>query len=289
MSPTIRWSASQSDAWTCPLRWYMRYRAQLPSGLPGGEPMRRRRGTAEHAALEAAYRAAARDSTWERGVTMARHAETATEKHTASWGTRDDDHERDRSLDTVLALLDTLPAPVPRSVLGVEQRALVPLATDDFTVELAVVLDLLLGTGHDTVHVRDWKHDTIGDPGESLQLGGYDAAARALHPGCEVTVGLYSVVRRRENTAALTAEQREHARDTFLHHAAQALDGIDDLAVHLPPVVAFPPNPAPDRCGGCPFRSYCPETADAHWPVADGIDVATHRAHLITPGGTATG
>lgn len=283
---TTFWSVSQSATWKCPLQWWMRYHAQVPPAQP--EPSNRVRGRAEHLAMETAYRAAAADPDWRPGTLMSRHRDPAAQALEHHWRTEEPqvvDWDVLRAVEDVTAVLDSLPAPVPRAVGGVEKRFAFDWTVNGFTVGIGGVIDLLLRTTPRSVHVRDWKHNTIGDPADSPQMAVYDQAVRNAPvnwlDGPErperVTVGLYSIRGNREEVAELPARRREELLHGLIADAAEAADAVADRRDGRPVIDAFPARPDPDRCGGCPFRSYCPETSAGTWPVRPGVDVERVR------------
>lgn len=284
---TVFWSVSQSATWKCPLQWWMRYYAQVPPAQP--EASNRIRGRAEHAAMETAYRAAAAEPDWRTGRTMSRYRDAAVEVLESRWRSEDPevvDWEVHRAVEDVTTVLDSLPTPVPRAVGGVEKKFAFEWTVNGFTVGIGGVIDLLLRITPTAVHVRDWKHDTIGDPADSPQMAVYDQAARCAPvnwldgPGRpdRVTVGLYSIRGNREKVGELTERRREELLHGLVFDAAQAADARADLHEGRPVLDAFPARPDAELCGACPFRSYCPETSAGTWPVRRDVDVERVRS-----------
>jgi len=283
---SVVWSVSQSATWRCPLQWWFRYRGQVPAAQP--DAFERVRGRAEHVAMEAAYKAAAADSAWEPGVRMERHWEVATEALRAYWTTTDPqvaESDVHRAVEDVTAVLDTLPAPRPDAVLGVEKPVVVEWTVEGFTVMIKGVIDLALWLGV-MAHVRDWKHNTIGEPRDSPQLAVYDQGMRdeAWERGKDIRVGvgLYSIRQNREVAEVLPDRRRRELLHKLVYDAASAYDAMGDELAGASVLAAFPPKPDPDMCGSCPFRSYCPETSAGTWPVKPGVDVDAVRVVVST-------
>ena len=283
---SVAWSVSQSATWRCPLQWWFRYRERVPASQP--DSFERVRGRAEHVAMETAYKAAAADRVWEPGVRMDRHREAATEALRAYWEDatpQPAESDVHRAVEDVSAVLETLHAPGPDAVLGVEKRIAVEWTVEGFTVEIKGVIDLALWVGVG-IHVRDWKHNTIGDPERSPQLAVYDQAMRdeawdrGRREPVQVGVGLYSIRQNREAAVILPDRRRRELLHGLVYDAASAYDAMGDEMAGDAVLTAFPPRPDPEMCGSCPFRSYCPETSAGTWPVRSDVDVDAVRASV---------
>lgn len=247
------WSPSQARMYRdCPRQWHFRH-------VVGAEPTERMSahllvGTAAHAGLEAAYRAAAAaPAALPMSMLMfwSEAADAVAAKWTALGIDTPDEAALPAVLDHVHATLGALPMPHPKAVLGVE----VELAgTAPWGTPLAAAADLVLRTGPDSVHVRDWKYRKLTSlPSEKDlldddQLGTYRALVAQRWPWVRtVTAGLFSVISARE----VWAEFPDAA-------ATEALARIESTAEHAESDRVWTPTASPNVCGSCRFVSLCP-------------------------------
>lgn len=251
------WSPSQARMYReCPRQWWFRHVSDARSTVR--MPMHLLVGTAAHAGMEAAYRAAAAAPIL-MPVSMSLFRDEALGAVEAKWealgvGTLDE-AALPEVLDRVSSTLDALPVPHPKAVLGVEldMEAVAPWGTP-----LRVTADLVLRTGRDSVHVRDWKYRSVKSlpAAEDLldddQLGVYRALVAQRWPWVRtVTAGLYSVVSARE----VPVEFPEAA-------ATEALARLESTAEKAESDSTWTPTPSPDVCGSCRFVSVCPVWTD---------------------------
>lgn len=247
------WSPSQARMYRdCPRQWWFRHvDGATPAGRMASHLLV---GTAAHAGLEAAYRAAATAPAF-MPVSMSLFRDEALNAVEAKWEALGietlDEAALPAVLDRVSATLDALPVPHPKAVLGVEldMKAPAPWGTP-----LAVSTDLVLRTGPDSVHVRDWKYRSVAslpaaeDLLEDDQLGVYRALAAQHWPWVRtVTAGLYSVVSGRE----VWVEFPESA-------AIEALARVESTAERAESDRTWTPTPSPSVCGSCRFVPLCP-------------------------------
>jgi CRISPR/Cas system-associated exonuclease Cas4 (RecB family) len=247
------WSPSQARMYRdCPRQWWFRH-------VNGATPTSRMAshllvGTAAHAGLEQAYRSAATFPGYLPGL-MSRYQGEALDAVTAKWEALGiqtaDEAALPAVLDRVASTLDALPVPHPKAILGVEldMKAPAPWGTP-----LAVSADLVLRTGRDSVHVRDWKYRNVSSlpAAEDLldddQLGVYRALVAQRWPWVHtVTAGLYSIISARE----VLVEFPESA-------AIEALARVESTAERAESDRVWTPTPSPSVCGSCRFVSLCP-------------------------------
>jgi len=282
-APARPWSVSQSHALAeCPRAWWFRYVAAATPAQP--RAVKQLIGSAIHAGLEAAYRAAKANTSWT-GRTMAdTYGLAALAAFNTYWdanGTGVREYEREDAERLLLELLDVLTVPRAWEILGVEERFSLRLFPQDDMPPATVhgVMDLVFNTtvaDKRSIHIRDWKLGSVPTSETELQrntqLCTYAAAAVHHWPWVtRVTVGLYSIRERREISTELHPDSIEHAAKELAHDAETARLRVERKWVE--PTTG-------DHCGGCRFRSYCPKMNRTKPPVMDGVDVVTERARL---------
>lgn len=285
---TIVWSVSQSHVWNeCRLQWWMRYVAHAPAAQP--DAPNRVSGRAKHMALETAYNAV-KDLRWhERGRTMESTLTVALEVMERYWREQDPDVDSwdiDRAAEEIGAVLSRLPMPQSRAIIGPELKFSVPVEESGGAVTLNGVIDLGLWSDLErSVHLRDWKSNTIPDTVQgNPQLAVYDYVIRRIYPTVRtVSVGLYSIRKNRETYGALDDPEHRVVRgvvnDAWEADAAR----YDAKQPGEEPLRIFAPTPSERACSGCPFRSYCPAVSpDATLPLReDPAVVAATREALM--------
>jgi hypothetical protein len=269
--PADIWSPSRVLCYrSCPRQEALRYRQPITTAAattaprePGQGSVKTRVGTATHAALQAAYEAAAAMLVHYANVRMSMFAEAATAALYSAWerlglpfGATEEDPTADSSLlaqveSEVLDVLTRLPVPRPSAILGIEQELVVP--TPGGRV-MQGVLDLALQTGPDSLHIRDWKRKALRALPKSTELPRDDAmafyrfAAHTYWPHLRrVSVGLYSTISNREVVADLPLEIAE-----------SVVLGHDLLAEHADADRERRPTPDGTNCTYCPVRDDCP-------------------------------
>lgn len=265
------WSPSQILRYrSCPRQWN-----ELRGGgvrSPGPPKPYRAVGIAVHAGLSTAYREAALATGHRGGQVMSLFSELALEALDAEWarlypGLDDPEwteqspeeatllrYYHNEAVTTLVLTLTRLPVPQPSAVLAVERRMVIESVTG---FREQVIPDLVLRTGQDSAHVRDWKRTKVNKLPRAAelhahdQLGPYSLAVRQVLPGVrKITVGLYSTTSRREVVAEMPAEAAEHVLDIHEEIARAA-----ESAVH------YPATPDGYNCSGCPVRTGCPAWA----------------------------
>jgi hypothetical protein len=269
--PPRNMSVSSARDWTeCPRRWW--YKNEAHATIPDRESSHLNTGTALHAGLAAAYEAATHDTNPYRGHRMddfqnhaleALHAELQPRNH----------NESALAEGELISVLRELPRPAPAAILGVE-LGFRELITDFY---LQGSIDLILRTGHDSIHIRDWKHSTLPN-GDSVQAAVYITVAKILFPWAKtITFGYYSIKKLCEIPIDLDDSVRQHRIDTIRWTATQ----IDE---QIGWTKTFPAKPATDVCASCRFRSYCPESIGPKPELVAGFsaeDVLSTRNYLI--------
>jgi hypothetical protein len=257
------WSPSQVLAYrTCPRQWLLRYRTLSPHAkarLVADAPIVMLLGTAAHAGMEAAYRAAKGGMSLSTEQTMGAFADDALDAVRNAWGAFGLDEKEDVSVveDEVIAVLTSLPRPRPAAILGIEMTLFDVVEGIEFTN----VVDLALQTGPTSLHLRDWKRRAYRslpltvDLGDDPQLCSYrHAAARHFPWATTVTVGLYSLITNREvhTELPLARAERTMAGEAAMIRRAEA----DTECV---------PTPDGTNCDKCRVRPACPR-----WTVPAG-------------------
>lgn len=251
----IRWSPTRISTWrTCPRQYDYRYNRPRTGEMNFDLSTSQKMGIVAHAGLQAAYEKAAAADNVRRVDLMDRYVgEAVAAVHQCS-------NMPETLLTTaesaqveceVVEVLMRLPAPVPSSVLAVEEtlRGRSPAGH-----ELEARVDLILRTGPASIHVRDWKRRALSSlpNAERLaaddQLGQYSYLAASRWPWVRrITVGLYSITSNREVAVEITAEG-----------AREILNGHDVLIEQIEQAETFPPKPSADSCPRCPSRRACP-------------------------------
>lgn len=284
------WSVSQSHAMAeCPRAWWLRYVANATPAQP--RPVKQLIGSAIHAGLEAAYQAtknnepsvAANRGKPALSQTAGLQALTAFNEYWTANGAGVREYERDDAERLLVELLDNLIAPLPVSVLAVEQKFTVRMFPQDDVPPVTVhgVMDVVFDTSprlRNSIHIRDWKLGSVPTDRKELernvQLCTYAGAATYLWPWVErITVGLFSIREQREIRTELHPDSIEQAARELAHDAETARLRAERKWVE--PITG-------EHCGGCRFRSYCPKMNRTRPPVMDGVDVAAERARLNT-------
>lgn len=263
----LLWSPSQILRYReCPRRWN-ETRGLGSARSSGALSPYRAAGAAIHAGLAAAYQEAAQASGHRGGQVMSLFAEQALSALDHEWETLCpdlidpswvDQSEQENTLrehhndaaTTLVMTLSRLPIPQPSAVLAVERRVIIESETG---FREQVIPDLMLRTGVESVHVRDWKRTKIQKLPRALelyrhdQLGPYALAARTLFPWArKITVGLYSTTSRREVVAEMPRDAAEHVLSG--HEAvADAVERMRDF-----------PAVRNENCFECPVRADCP-------------------------------
>lgn len=252
------WSPAMiTVARSCRHQWALRYgRLTMTLSRQGGKtagqpPVHARLGTLAHIGVESAYLAAQNALMHLAGARMDLYENNAILSMTGAALELDlDDQDVFETQDDVVRTLRALPAPMPRSVLGVEKDLFAILPSGR---RMRGRADLILATGRRTVHIRDWKRKRVKAfprPDDLLSddaLGFYAYAQYRQNPETFVTVGLYSV-----------RDQVEVSRE-FPYEAAMAkaadfdalIDSIEDDEELLP-------TPRGGNCSSCPVVAACP-------------------------------
>jgi len=250
---SITWSPSAIlSARACLLQWHLTYGA---GRIRGGQRVIRRHqalGTALHAALETAYKAA-RDDRHRSLTFMSVYLDQAVEALADSWRALRLPEDDALQADLVAELgrvLGSAFAPHPAAILAVEEKIdfFGPSGTP-FTVRL----DLALRTGPHSIHLRDWKRARLSslpspdDLLDDVQMCQQRCAADVRWPWVRtVTVGLYS-----------TRSDAEVRVEMPLARALYRLEGHEMTAHQAESATAFPPSPGA-ACDGCHVRPQCP-------------------------------
>lgn len=251
---TFTWSPSAViSARTCLMQWHLQYGG---GRQPGGEqafPEHLSFGVVVHAGLEEAYRCAANAEAHRCG-TMARFLDPALLALAERW--RELRLPGSASVQAhvvaeIGAVLESLPTPHPRAVLGVEKTI---RFTGRSGTPFKATLDLALRTGLETVHIRDWKRRSISSlpKGEELlddiQLCQQRVAAQEQWPWVRrVTVGLFSTI------SCIETRPIELPLERALHR----LDGHEVTAYDTENASEYPPSKG-QACASCRVRPQCP-------------------------------
>lgn len=252
---SITWSPSAIiSARTCPQQWFRTYGPgrQPPSG-DGRAIEHLALGIAQHAALETAYSHAAL-ATAHRPGTMDRFLGNAVETLAHQWRTLrlpEDDALQAQAVAEIGATLEALPVPHPRNVLGIESDL---RFTGRSGTPFKARLDLVLRTGADEIHIRDWKRTGLSslpkfdDLADDVQLCQQRVAVSEQWPWARrVTVGLFSI--------SSAAETRPF--ELTLERALYRLDG-HEVTAHETETASMYPTRKGEACGSCRVRPQCP-------------------------------
>jgi len=261
------WSVSQTEQFNrCRLSWHLRHVLAMPPAHY--DSPHRIMGSALHAGLAAAYEnvprhPGGRHTLWRDTGSLALAAlNQYLEEHGRDLRRAHHDDAR-RLLQDVLS---GIPTPDKDLVLGVEHG----FSFVHKGQKIDGRIDLVTRTGINGIHIRDWKLGDVPRRAEELegnvQLAIYTAVAKQLWPWADiVSVGLYSITRRREISAVLAPESVAYHLDCLKWDA----DAAHNMRLGLGVVVA---EQGP-HCGTCDFRAYCPVTRAAPYPVLPGVDV----------------
>lgn len=256
----IVWSPSAIiSARACPLQWYRTYGPGRVTGDRRDIPRNRALGMVMHSALESAYEQARQGSDGCAVLrahvpgTMDRFLDGAVETLLSRWRNLllpDDDALKAHLVAELGAVLESLPVPRAAAILGVEEQI-------EFTgwsgTPFKAILDLVLRTGPESLHIRDWKRKSIKSlpHGEKLlddvQLCEQRVAAAQRWPWAHtVTIGLFSTTACGEIVAELPLDRAQYR-----------LDGHEVTAHRMETAEQYPPVKG-HACGGCPVRPQCP-------------------------------
>lgn len=261
----ITWSPSAIiTARACPLKWFHIYGPglRLTSQDKRAIPLANALGIVMHVALETAYQLAMRSGMaqihltlpGESPVMMDRFFDQALAAMMKRWralGLPEDDALQAELTAELGAVLESLPVPRASCVLGVEEKI-------EFTGEsgtpFKAILDLVLRTGVDSIHIRDWKRRSIKNLPKPVEL--LDdvqlcqqrvAVARRWPWATTVTVGLFSTKSCVETPPIVLPLER----------AMHRLGGHEVTAYRTEHAEEFPAVKG-SACAGCPVRKACP-------------------------------
>jgi len=248
------WSPSAVETYeSCPRQWKLRYDAADPSQraqMVAAAPAHLREGTAAHAAIEAAYRAARSATVWLPSRFMSVFADEAMDRLHDIWAELSLESEPYAIEDEVQRTLAKLPLPRPDNIIGVELR----LPARVHGVPFTNILDLALRTGPNSLHIRDWKRKSLRtlpkrhELPEHRALCSYRCAVAQHYPwATHVTVGLYSLVANREVVTDLPLARAEHTMAAVVDTVGRAESDTEWL-----------PTPDGRNCSTCRVRPACP-------------------------------
>lgn len=252
------WSPSAIiSARTCLQQWHLIYGAgRRPQRNDGTLPQNKALGIAMHAALEVAYWQARLRRSHEPG-SMDRYLDHAVDALAVRWRKLrlpEDDALQAQLVAELGAVLESLPVPHPAAILGIEQQA---RFTGRAGTPFKAILDLVLRTDYDEIHIRDWKRKSISSLPKAVellddvQLCQQRVAVAERWPWARtVTVGLFSTVSCAEVSIELPLER-----------ALYRLDGHEVTAHRAETAETFPANKG-GACGSCSVRPQCPAFAD---------------------------
>lgn len=212
------------------------------------------RGTVLHAAVGAAYSAAAdearlRPNTYPTSGTMVRYRDRAEQALAHAWmtnGKAGSSETAQEAVGTLIDLLSSQPIPSLDSIVEVESSHLLMTSSGlPFTIKP----DLVLRTSHGLL-LRDWKFGDVSDrdPATDHQLNLYVAGLSAVYPEAEAfTLEFFSMSRRQANSAQADPEA-----------AARSVAWLERIAARAEADTERAPRPSAERCGFCAFRVICP-------------------------------
>jgi hypothetical protein len=273
-----RWSPARSSLLHhCPRQYALRYVLKAVPAQP--DSVARMRGRVIHAGLAAAFQArAAGEMGAAQYPLMARYypaAEAAMLAHADAAVLSS--VERAGAFAQAHRVLRRVASPHPAAILGVEM----PFDVDIEEVPVEGVIDLALRTGLASVHVREWKTGTVTWlPLEDDALPVYGWAAAQRWPWVKtITVGLYATRVNQEREQALSVARSRLRCAKLARDARWAATARTSLTAETIDAL-YPMNPG-GHCGGCPFRSYCPQFSKvSDLPLRSGVDVAAERHRL---------
>jgi len=274
----MAWSPARSSLLRhCPRQYLLRHILHAVPAQP--DSVSKLRGRVIHAGLAAAFAERAIGEPGDRHrPMMARHyaaAEHAMREH------RDTSMlssiERAVAFAQVFEVLRTIPPPHPTAILGVELAFSLELDGEPINA----VTDLVLRTGSTSLHVREWKSGTVTwEPVVDDALPFYGLMALQRWPWAQtITVGLYPTRINRERVQVLTPVHIQRLRDRLVNDARR--DRRARLNLSAGTVDTLFPTDVGSHCGGCPFRSYCPQFRSVtDLPVLPGVDVVAESNRL---------
>ncbi len=252
------WSPSAIiSARTCLMQWHLTYGGggiERTHGHKRDIPRHLALGMVAHSALEAAYGCARQEyPRAHRPGTMDRYLGYALDALASRWRNLllpEDDALQAQLIAEVGAVLESLPVPRARAVLAIEEPL---LFTGRSGTPFKAIPDLVLMTGRDSIHIRDWKRKSANslpskeDLLDDVQLCQLRAAVAERWPWARtVTVGLFSVISCVEVSIELPLER-----------ALYQLDGHEVTAHNTETIGMFPTNRG-QACGSCAVRPQCP-------------------------------
>lgn len=262
---TFVWSPSAIiSARTCPLQWFMTYGPGRTPDSPLNDkrrlPQNKALGMAMHSALEVAYECVRQEfprDTHDPQARMSRYLDRAVTALAGRWRNLllpEDDALQAQLVAELGAVLDSLPTPHPLTVIGVEE-------TIHFTgrsgTPFKAILDLVLRTGHEEIHIRDWKRKSISSLPKAVellddvQLCEQRVAVAQRWPWARtVTVGLFSTISCSEVGPI----------ELPLERALYRLDGHEVTAHRTEMAESYPARKG-GACGSCAVRPQCPAFA----------------------------
>lgn len=258
------WSPTKVLAYrTCPRQWLLRYRVADPlrrAAMTAEAPLVMLLGTVAHLGLQAAYETAKAGFGPLGEQMMSVYAEAAMAAIRTACVDFGIDEEREAAQleDEVFAVLHRLHRPRPAAILGVE------LQLDDEVegIPFTNVVDLILQTGPDSLHIRDWKRKnvkalplTVDLPDDPQLCSNRHAVARHFPWAKTVTVGLYSLISNREVSAELPLAR---ARRVMAGEAATTRKAESDTLCM--------PKPDGQNCQRCMVKAACPVWTDSPLP-----------------------
>jgi len=266
------WSPSMVAKYTsCPRMWALQYGILTPfmaSARQHGKTSEHQRrqpslasrlGTLAHHGMQAPYEVAASAPLRVIGATMDRYIPVAFEAIDARAVELDID-EMNVALvkDDVLHTLRILPVPLPKAILGVEQRVQVNLPGG---TPMRGDIDLALWVGRKAVHIRDWKRIAVNrlpSPDELLSDGkmafyAYSQYITGVADG--VSVGLYSL-----------RDQREVYREMSYGTAKAVVERQEAIIRTAETDGVLRPTPRGGNCQRCPVIAACPLWANGKRP-----------------------
>lgn len=243
----------------CPRQWHLIANGDREEQAGGDEtrPMAMRRGIVMHAGIEAAYRAVVGnlEPSWSESSYMDAYQERARDGLRAEADrvklVEDEDFDLGELYaleDELCALLSALPRPTAGKVLAVEEEL---TGETPFGHPIRARVDLILRTGKNSLHIRDWKRSRTLPRPDELRTNDQLAVCRHLALtrwpwATRVTVGLYSTRDRREVIADVPAPiWDEH------------MEAIGHLADIAESDTAVKPKPGA-HCAACPVSQQCP-------------------------------
>lgn len=238
------------------MQWHLMYGAGRQPELDDKrlDPRNLSFGVVMHSALEAAYRCARRALMREHlAGTMARFLDEAVAALASRWRSLllpEDDALQAQMVAELGAVLESLPIPIPTAILAVEEEI---RFTGRAGTPFKAVLDLVLRTDYEEIHIRDWKRRSLSSlpkPHELLddvQLCQQRVAVAERWPWAQrVTVGLFSTISCAEVSIELPLER-----------ALYRLDGHEVTAHKTETADEYPPSPG-QACASCRVRPQCP-------------------------------